>query len=344
MQALRSLLCHLSEMTSEDPLSLHLLSKLQSITSRFHDNHKALKSCAHQYFPSVQCFVIHLLWTLHRDRSIDDEHTKEHMIVMNDLMAFHHLCSHCRNTILCTVDLDDLLFVYGLTDFDDCHPIKRSLSINYYVELFEYRRIPKLIMMSRPKVKYDSVFRYLCILQQRLLQSLLEEDHWLCRSAMCWISNMLFLSVKYWDMDHVQYYLQRHLDPMEELVHSFMDRYADKKSGDITQGPHVLIARVVMTLLGELSHLALKNGLVHKSKRPRNTTKAFSKCVAKIKRDSRRIQKYLLQCGHDGCGSEEGLKMCSGCKMSYYCSRSCQKRAWIRHKPQCQKLSKRYSL
>lgn len=38
------------------------------------------------------------------------------------------------------------------------------------------------------------------------------------------------------------------------------------------------------------------------------------------------------------------MKVCGGCKMAYYCSRSCQKEAWPSHKPTCVKLRSMYAL
>eukprot|EP01084_Bolivina_argentea_P259471 437811_1 len=45
-------------------------------------------------------------------------------------------------------------------------------------------------------------------------------------------------------------------------------------------------------------------------------------------------------CGFIRCTNSQNnnqkFKLCSGCKMTYYCSKSCQKRSWnIRHRTEC---------
>lgn len=52
-----------------------------------------------------------------------------------------------------------------------------------------------------------------------------------------------------------------------------------------------------------------------------------------------------IHCEWSGCGKKhEKLRVCSGCRMSYYCSKSCQKKSWkIQHGNVCHKLSQYYA-
>ena len=64
-----------------------------------------------------------------------------------------------------------------------------------------------------------------------------------------------------------------------------------------------------------------------------------------IKSDKRE----LLSCSSMDCSKLEKdsgrrFKLCAGCKMTHYCCRLCQKRAWPQHKTNCQKLSRMYAL
>ena len=51
-----------------------------------------------------------------------------------------------------------------------------------------------------------------------------------------------------------------------------------------------------------------------------------------------------IQCGKSQSDSKEEFKLCGGCKLTYYCCRSCQKRAWPQHKPICGNLRRLYKL
>ena len=65
---------------------------------------------------------------------------------------------------------------------------------------------------------------------------------------------------------------------------------------------------------------------------------------------AKRAAKRQLICCWNKCYRMEreigrAMQMCSGCKMTYYCSRKCQKKAWkCDHRDICQKLSKLYFL
>ena len=54
----------------------------------------------------------------------------------------------------------------------------------------------------------------------------------------------------------------------------------------------------------------------------------------------RKMNRERLCCSRKGCKKSQktlnvNLKVCSGCKITYYCSRSYQKRAWLSHKSRC---------
>ena len=70
-----------------------------------------------------------------------------------------------------------------------------------------------------------------------------------------------------------------------------------------------------------------------------NLGKAFAKLTAN---DSDQPQQDICQC--QVCAIKESqcqeIKQCSGCNVSKYCSRSCQRVDWVTHKPDCRALSK----
>lgn len=56
-----------------------------------------------------------------------------------------------------------------------------------------------------------------------------------------------------------------------------------------------------------------------------------------------------VRCSYPPCAIKQGacdyrFKVCGGCKFVYFCSRSCQKKAWRQHKSVCTELSHQYSL
>eukprot|EP00164_Ancoracysta_twista_P011547 GFYU01017812.1.p1 GENE.GFYU01017812.1~~GFYU01017812.1.p1 ORF type:complete len:310 (-),score=65.21 GFYU01017812.1:65-994(-) len=55
-----------------------------------------------------------------------------------------------------------------------------------------------------------------------------------------------------------------------------------------------------------------------------------------VARNTHTSQAVQLQCYHcRKTGTQEEMKMCSGCKRAVYCSASCQKEAWTDHRPKC---------
>lgn len=75
------------------------------------------------------------------------------------------------------------------------------------------------------------------------------------------------------------------------------------------------------------------------------------RAIAEIKVHRMRERKRLIQnvvCASKECemkGARQKLKVCENCKMVYYCSRRCQKRAWAEsHRLQCHKLVECFGL
>lgn len=57
----------------------------------------------------------------------------------------------------------------------------------------------------------------------------------------------------------------------------------------------------------------------------------------------------IMYCSGEKCGKQQGasenvFKLCGGCKATYYCSKSCQKRHWPKHKHECRRFQTLYPL
>ncbi|GAX23396.1 hypothetical protein FisN_15Lh116 [Fistulifera solaris] len=50
--------------------------------------------------------------------------------------------------------------------------------------------------------------------------------------------------------------------------------------------------------------------------------------------DTDALRQYIT-CDAEGCGETHPASRCSNCKMVYYCNRTCQRKDWKRHKPDC---------
>ena len=60
------------------------------------------------------------------------------------------------------------------------------------------------------------------------------------------------------------------------------------------------------------------------------------RCLDKVKKDA----DVCDACGNSQSLLSEKLKKCQGCKVTFYCSKDCQKMAWKAHKKVCANLSK----
>jgi hypothetical protein len=45
--------------------------------------------------------------------------------------------------------------------------------------------------------------------------------------------------------------------------------------------------------------------------------------------------RIVRKCGNNNCSASRGCKRCSRCRSIYYCSRECQEKDWVNHKPKC---------
>jgi hypothetical protein len=72
----------------------------------------------------------------------------------------------------------------------------------------------------------------------------------------------------------------------------------------------------------------------------RTTTACCSlECFKKAKDEAFSIEKLKMKKKCCGCQEiKEDMLRCGGCHMKFYCSKECQKKDWVNHKPFCQSL------
>ena len=154
---------------------------------------------------------------------------------------------------------------------------------------------------------------------------------------------IVFLSVRYWTKDHVIYYVRNYLEKLRNHCKSLLSQW-DHQEGDMQ--------RVKLDGTWTVKYLFAMILIKLEQHGPRapilpSVSKEWLHDCMKMRRIVRGKFSLMLRCSSEQCNKfqkyiEDPFKLCGGCKMTYYCSRSCQKRAWPQHKSYCMTLRRLY--
>lgn len=330
----RQQLIKLSKLVSDPELS-----KYHGLCSLFGPEES--RPCAHVHYPSTKSFVNHLIWILNHAASCDD--IEYHYKLMILLMNAHQLCGVCRNLILVDVPLEMLLFKSELGINLDSR--RCSFYLKFHLRLFDHPKFAKIIMKSGSKslVALQSI--------DGVLHSLMFQINGRKNGARLYniryvpiasqYANtiiIMLLSSRYWEKHHMPD-VER-LGGLEQYTKWYGEFEADFAESRHWQWLEKLAPPINM--LGKAMILTLsrlrRTNIVNCDeidwqlmKRRIKTGKQIIKCRTKKN----------LSCSYRQCKNKidsHSLKLCGGCKITYYCCRSCQKKAWTQHTRIC-KLS-----
>ena len=329
-------------------VSSRQLSKLQRIVPQLagRDVSEGLLSCPHIHYASEQSFAKHLIGILHLEAPYYDH--KNHYKVMGELLRVHSICGICRNVILSSVPLSKLL----LRDFVEGMESKRkAVYALFHLRLFDHPKFAKMIIKSGSESlpALQSIDLYL-----NSLLSAVQRNKYIHDAAIMALpyAKTIFLSMKYWKEEHTLYYMvnvNERLIKIRKWIDAFEKAHPMGIAARIGAfenskvNPMEIKAQQLYLLLMSLEPaIDLKcNG--NSGAVPKNNLKAALQGVRKILSST---LKRDIRCSYSKCKikMDSHFKLCGDCKMTYYCSRSCQKKAWSQHKANCKVLSQRYML
>ena len=345
---------HLTHRTMSNQIALKAVSSrfLTKLRQKTRHDEDALNCCPHVFYHSVEHFIGHLLWALHPDRSCTEKKDKAQMDVIFGFLNKRRLCNVCRISIFAEFDVNILFKTFGveITSFDDICHVQCRLCFRFWYQLFHHPQVPKLIIKSCS----NNVFQYLCTMMEWMVQGILHfhnEQSDVFERGLVPYSIMIFRSINYWSLKDLQCYLKTHTDTIKSLVL----KYASLQKND---GRFLHQDTAMLHLICILGRIALKcRTMGWKPMAPEDASVCASAIdFYKSQREKRYVGQWVsivredLLCGFLECSRPKDnaaakcFKLCGGCKIVYYCSRSCQKRAWPQHKACCNRLSSRYAL
>eukprot|EP01083_Nonionella_stella_P134275 408634_1 len=176
----------------------------------------------------------------------------------------------------------------------------------------------------------------------------------------------LYLSMKYWNKYHLLFFLKHYLMDLEQawhdlwrVAHLLKQNHHGNSDTATLQHIHditIIIGSVVAFVCEKAQKLRCKDiGDVDVQQtilKYLNLNR--NKETVKKRKDMRKFMKNGLlsfawcnwyRCNKRQREMEETLKLCKRCKMAYYCSRRCQKKAWkYHHRNACVKLQEYYGM
>ena len=323
-----------------------------------------LLQCPHIHYSSPQSFVNHLIWILNADTIAAADDIEVHYKLMIELFRVHSLCGVCRNLILSNVPLNKVLL-------DPAQPIRLEswrccFYLEFHLRLFSHPKFAKMIINSGSKSL--PALQSLCMVLDSLLIGVQKEGG-LVHSEMFGAFTLyefkphfkqchghgpkalfasiyartLYMSLRYWNMDHMLFYsgdYGRQRNSPAARHWAWMGTF-DKPPSDVSmQSLFCLINRMVTEAMSKVIQMKLESML------PRRAA-IHSQRKSLLKKDIAGSLRESVCCSFIHCQTEASshcLKLCGGCKMTYFCSRSCQKKAWSQHKCVCKALAERFPL
>lgn len=173
-------------------------------------------------------------------------------------------------------------------------------------------------------------------------------------------TRLFLLSIKYWNQNHVDFYVNHFYGAVEHwrkelkqspLWNEVQDGYrVQRQLAQIPETP-LSDADNYRFLLSQVNYYleCTQYFVAKRSKKIKWKGRCLKNCYGEFKLAVKLQRGPVLCCASSKCSKyeidcDEMFKVCGGCKMTYFCSRSCQKRAWPQHKQLCRSLSRCFQL
>ena len=186
----------------------------------------------------------------------------------------------------------------------------------------------------------------------------------------------LWLSMKYWNKYHVRYFVNHHLVILSQTYRVGIG-FFQKRNIDVTayNDTFYLFLRLSIDTVCAKAMCMKLRGILEVRIPPSEVAALSAKYIIhevvstdkhclfhylppekrnekmrSFRRTAIRICIRRIPCGWSECKQEvnpdgDGMKKCGQCKMTFYCSRRCQKKAWkLSHRYQCTQLRDKYSM
>eukprot|EP01084_Bolivina_argentea_P259470 437809_1 len=147
-------------------------------------------------------------------------------------------------------------------------------------------------------------------------------------NAFCW-------SIKYWNNYQVAYFVKHYFNWLTDESVRWAEHMVNRS---ISIPPIPIMILVKVALQAKKTHIFDIINISPVLIKRMNLVWKIYKSTRDLDCEAELKQKPI--CGFIRCknsqNSNQKFKLCSGCKMTYYCSKSCQKRSWnIRHRTEC---------
>eukprot|EP01084_Bolivina_argentea_P053731 98597_1 len=296
--------------------------------------------CPHTFSSSPNGFpelIVSTLFYSHKEsKKIDDQVKKLWQLLDHNL-----LCNHCINTLLSTISLEDV--INHQIKYSEHKPYSALCVIELLFSLLSHPKIPKILarscnlnqqsydremdLMAHAKETIGKVFMHtvqpvsciclnLCMLFETQSQKLL---FWL---------KAFYLSMKYWNPYQRNFFTNHYFPRLAKFYIKHHNAFKKMDNYDI------IIKLLGLILQNVSSEISTKQIYTHRNVKE---SRKWAKLLFIESTSCGWVRCDLRQC------EEKQLKLCKGCKMSYYCSKSCQKKSWnTYHKKECNRLSNYY--
>eukprot|EP01083_Nonionella_stella_P016031 44816_1 len=339
--------------------------------------------CAHLLYSSSEQFVHHILWILH-PKSLEHPLRQEHVRFMLWQSVMSNMCTNCVNILLCTVRFVDVINLYSLYRVPTVPPPKDStclLPMDLYASLFCHPKIHRIMMntCSLNKLTYLAGEKMYAMHNNMGTEGYVHDFDYLCDiftvelrihstdinsslSQQLVFMRTLYLSMKHWNKYHLLFFSKHYLMDLKQASQGIANLPTHNQLDTVGRRVFSKLMYMIGYIEGYVDGCCEAKRVLKQLKQGNNTALMRTRIrkVMKQRKDIKQsnetrkcIKEEVLTitcCGWHRCSKRQkeingALKLCKQCRMTYFCSRRCQKKAWKHdHRNICLKLKEYYGM